>query len=52
MEGWNNGIVVIAQNIVDFKLLVLWSMDVFFLATKGFMLLCRLKMQIKAGDLP
>jgi hypothetical protein len=43
---------VIAQNIVDFKLLVLWSMDIFFLTTKGLMLLCRLKVQIKAGDLP
>jgi len=35
-------IVVIAQNIVYFKSLVLWSMDIFFLATKGLMLLCRL----------
>ncbi len=43
---------MIAQNIVDFKLLFLWSMYVFFLATKGLMLLCRLKVQIKAGDLP
>jgi hypothetical protein len=46
------GLNVIAQNIVDFKLLVLWSMDVFFLATKGLMLLGTLQMRIKAGDLP
>ena len=48
----SSGHLVIAQNIVGFKLLFHWSMDIFFLATKGLMLLCRLKMQIKAGDLP
>ena len=33
---------VIAQNIVDVRLLILWSMDIFLLTTKGRMLLCRL----------
>jgi len=36
----------------EYILNILWSMDIFFLTTKGHMLLCRLKLQIKAGDLP